>query len=74
MHNTIFSNKGTEVFLLQSQDVSSLIQAGLGQALGHRTKILFCGKNSKDTKTRSFKVDMQQLSQAFSSLSVAIEK
>jgi capsular polysaccharide biosynthesis protein len=61
MHNTLFCNPGTKVVLLQSNQILSMIQVGLGNALSHETSVLFCEALDNSTNSRSFIVDIELL-------------
>lgn len=61
MHNTLFCHPGTKVVLLQSNQILSMIQVGLGNALSHKTLVLFCEALDNSNNSRSFEVDIELL-------------
>jgi len=61
MHNTFFCHPGTKVIVLQSNQILSMIQTGLGNALSHQTEVLFCDSKQHSINPRSFLVDIELL-------------
>lgn len=68
MHNTLFCHPGTKVVLLQSNQVLSMIQVGLGNALSHETSVLFCDALDNAANSRSFEVDIELLNTVLNKL------